>query len=314
MDVTGEKIQKTPAELLQEIEELKAKLKRQDELYERSNMELIQHMVESEKREKQLKRLNALLKTAFLNTVEIIQNLIEIKAPGTKDHLERVAKGVSYISKKVNGHGLEADKIIIAAKIHEIGKIAIPDEILQKDRSELDESEQAMIDRHAILGAACIEEVPNFKGIASILRHLNENMNGSGKPDGLSGDQIPLGSRIIAIVNYFDSIFFLTDRHQTIESALAEVQDNLDVRFDRELFPHLYQYVIENYADAERPKDVKISPQQLKPGMVLSRRLLTASNVVLIPENTTLTEEIIAKVLKHQNIDPVNGGIYVFKG
>ncbi len=303
--------QPTVQELIAENEKLRAKLKRQEELYENSNMELIKWMVESERQAKELRRLNSMLKKTFLDTIEIIQNIIEIKDPGSKDHAQRVARMSHYIAEKVLGKSAEVQKIVIAAKIHEIGKVAIPDVILNKDLEVRTEQELRLYNRYPVLGAACLEEVDRFQDIANIIKHQKEWMNGEGKPDGLSGEDIPLGSRIIAITDNFDTLYFMLQKYDTVAETLNEVQRHLGNRFDSALFPHLYAFVMEHYSNEERPKDRKISLHELKPGMVLSRDLTTVSNVLLLPKGTVFTESIIGKLLKHQNIDPIGGGVYI---
>jgi len=79
-------------ELHEENQRLRAELKQQEKLYEQAHLELIQHMVESERQAKELKRLNSLLTKAYLNTIEIIQRLIELREPGYTEHANRVAE------------------------------------------------------------------------------------------------------------------------------------------------------------------------------------------------------------------------------
>lgn len=291
---------------------LKAQLKRQEELYENSHMELLKWMVESEKQAQELKKLNQLLRKAFLNTIEIIQNIIEIKDPGSKDHSMRVSEVARFIALKMGEKPQEAEKIAVAARIHEIGKIAIPDAILIKNPEELSQMEAKIKDRYPVLGAACVEEIPHFREIAKMIRHQKERYDGTGKPDGLAGEEIPLGSRIIAIVDLFDTVYFQKQKFDSVAQALNFVQQQLDRAMDASLFPHLHAFVMENYSDIKLPEDRKISFQEMEVGMVLSRDLMTISNVLLLPRNTRLTPVLIQKILKHQNIDPIRGGIYVF--
>lgn len=302
---------KSVDQLLEENLELKARLRRQEELYENSNMELLKIMVESERQAKELKKLNSLLKKSFLNTIEIIQNVIEIRDPGSKDHAERVARGAYFIARRLIGKNAEAQKIMIAAKIHEIGKIAIPQEILAQNDLEMSDHDRKLYRRYPILGAACLEEVERFKEVARIIKHQMERFDGRGLPDGLQGEEIPIGSRIIAIADALDTIFFMMQKHNTIVDALNEIQGDLGSKFDGQLFPHLYAFAMESYGVNESPRDRKISFQQLTPGMVLSRDLRTITNALLLPLGTKLTDALIEKLLKHQNIDPINGGIYV---
>lgn len=290
---------------------LKAQLKRQEEMYENSNMELLKWMVESEKKSRQLTKLNAALKKIFLSTVEIVQNIIEIKDPGSKDHSERVSRCSRFLAQKMAVSPTQVELIAIAAKIHELGKVAIPESILQKSDDELDEQDSRILEHYPVLGAACLENIPNFQKIARIIKHQNEYYDGKGKPDGFSGDQIPIGSRIIAIADYFDTIYFMQQEYETAAEALTGLQQHLDTLFDGKIFPHLYAFVIQHYSETEERKDTKIAPHLLRPGMVLARDIISTNNVLLLPQHNELDKKKIEKLLKHQNLDPIQGGIFI---
>ncbi len=299
-------------QLSQENARLKVELRRQKELYENSNMELIKTMVESEQQAKQLKKLNQFIGKAFLNTIQIIQTLIELREPGYLDHSRRVAELSRLIAKKCNCQKNLAEQIHIAARIHEIGKIGIPDSILKSAPEELSEKELQLYSSHNTIGAAVLENIPGFKMVNAIIKHLRENMDGSGQPDGLKGDQIPAGSRILSMVDYFDTLFFINQEAKTPEEALKGVFSKVDTLFDARIFPHLQEVVAEKYSKADRPDDKKIHLSELKEGMVLSRDLKTITNVLLLPKDKKVTRSHLKKIVKYQKIDPIASGVYIY--
>ena len=96
----------------------------------------------------------------------------------------------------------ELDELDRAAQLHDLGKLAVPDEILQKP-GPLDEREWAFVRQHTIVGERILRASPALRSVATVVRASHENWDGSGYPDGLAGEEIPLASRIIRACNAF---------------------------------------------------------------------------------------------------------------
>src|SRR6202042_3212643 len=130
----------------------------------------------------------------------------------------------------------EIEAIRQAAELHDVGKVAIPEAILQKPAS-LDESEGAFMRRHTLIGERIIATAPDLGRAARLVRSSHENYDGSGYPDGLARREIPLGSRIIAVCDAFDAM--TTDRpyRDAIEErgAVAELWRCAGTQFDPEV-------------------------------------------------------------------------------
>ncbi len=89
--------------------------------------------------------------------------------------------------------------------LHDLGKIAVPDRILLKN-GPLNVEERAVIQTHPTIGADLVQELRTLDGVRPIIRHHHERFDGSGYPDGLSGEEIPLGARIMAVVDVYDAL------------------------------------------------------------------------------------------------------------
>lgn len=290
---------------------LKSELKRQQELYEKSHMELIELMVESEQQAQKLKTMHQRISQAFKHTIQIIQLMIDMRQPGYRMHAERVAEHAQAIALKAGVNKIEAQVIAVAARIHEVGKMSIPEVILSKPTEGLTESEINLLRSQHAIGAALLTKIPSFRSVAQVIRHIRENVDGSGRPDGLSGNEIPIGSRIIALVDCFDTRFMLEQTTHNAEEVLQEIEKQLDLVFDRHLFPFLVDRVRGHYQNSYRPREKSIALAQLREGMRLSRDLYTISGVMLLPRGTELTETLIEKIMRYQSIDPVAGGVYI---
>ena len=268
-------------------------------------------MVESEQQAQKLKVMHQRVSQAFKHTIEIIQYIIDMRQPGYRMHAERVAEHAQAIALKVGVSKTEAQVIAIAARIHEVGKMSIPEAILNKPPEGLTENEVNLLRSQHAIGAALLEKIPSFRSVARILRHIRENVDGSGRPDGLSGGDIPVGSRIIALVDCFDTRFMVEQTTHRADDVLASMEQQLDQAFDRQLYAHLTDRVREYYQSSYRPREKSMVLAQVKPGMRLSRDLFTVSGVMLLPRGTELNQALIEKIVRYQSIDPVTGGIYI---
>src|SRR5439155_1588358 len=137
----------------------------------------------------------------------VLANTLESKDVGTQRHANRLV----YLSDAIAGHlGLPADlraAVRYGACLHDIGKVAIPEELLRKP-AQLTDEERAVVRTHPVVGASILEDIETWHDVRLIVRHHHEHYDGAGYPDGLRGTQIPLGARIVSVVDAFDVMRF----------------------------------------------------------------------------------------------------------
>jgi HD-GYP domain-containing protein (c-di-GMP phosphodiesterase class II) len=133
-----------------------------------------------------------------------------------------------------------------AAELHDVGKLGIPDDILTKP-GPLEPGEWGFIRRHPLIGARIIGAAPALSGAAALVRSTHERPDGSGYPDGLSGDQIPLGSRIIAVCDAFTAMTSARPygEQRTVPEAVAELHRGAGTQFDAAVVDALSELVVE---------------------------------------------------------------------
>jgi putative two-component system response regulator len=134
---------------------------------------------------------------------------IEAKDRGTEGHCERLS---AYSARLADLLGLPEEQrqaLVMGGILHDLGKVAVPDSILLKP-GPLSEDEFAVIRQHPVIGEQICAPMKSFRSVLPIIRHHHERMNGSGYPDGLSGEQIPLSARIVQVVDVYDAL--TTDR------------------------------------------------------------------------------------------------------
>lgn len=149
------------------------------------------------------------------------------------EHVERVSALSGIIAAALRAPAYEVRRICLAAKLHDVGKTAIPAAILDKP-GPLDEREWALMRRHPIIGERIVLAVPALAGTAPIIRASHERIDGKGYPDRLTAENIPLGSRIIAVCDAYDAM--TTDRSYRpsigAEAAIRELRANAGSQFD----------------------------------------------------------------------------------
>ena len=154
-------------------------------------------------------QLYAELKETFLNTAEALAAAVEKRDPYTGGHIKRVVEYSMAIARHTVPLLADHEDLRLAAVLHDIGKIGIRDSVLLK-QARLDHDEIAHMREHPLVGEDILEHIEQMKKVRKILRAHHEKWDGTGYPDGLKGENIPVHARIIAIADTFDAI--TTDR------------------------------------------------------------------------------------------------------
>jgi len=137
--------------------------------------------------------------------VESMADVVDSRDPYTGRHSRSVAEHSVRIARQMHLHESEVELIRLAARVHDLGKIAVPDEVLNK-QGRLTEEEFAIMKRHPVTGAEILSKFPEYrKGRELVLAH-HERVDGRGYPRGLVRDQIPLGARVIAVADSWDAM------------------------------------------------------------------------------------------------------------
>lgn len=132
------------------------------------------------------------LEDAFLTTIGVISDAVELQDSYTASHANEVAELAVRVGERLGVEGVELDRLRYGALLHDVGKIGIPAEILRKPGPLTDE-ERGRMDEHTAIGARMLERIPFLAPVAPLVRSAHERHDGGGYPDGLAGDDIPAG-------------------------------------------------------------------------------------------------------------------------
>jgi putative two-component system response regulator len=183
-------------------------------------------------------------RSAHLQTVIMLANVIETRDPYTAGHLERVRCLALNLALALNWNSEEIVILEFGAILHDIGKIIVPSRVLKKT-GPLDDEEWKLMRQHPQVGAKMLEGVDHLKTAIPYVLYHHEWWNGSGYPIGLSGNKIPREGRLLAIVDAFDAMTTNRPYHisMTSKDAIEEIRLNRGIYFDPDLvdvFIHAY--------------------------------------------------------------------------
>lgn len=179
--------------------------------------------------------------------VEKFIKIIAEKSPSTAKHCKRVSKLSLDIGKAYNLSSKHMKDLFISSILHDIGKIDIPDEILNKP-DKLTSKEYEIIKAHCKIGFEFLNKTENFRNISNIVLYHHERYDGKGYPCGLKGKEIPLLSRIITVADSFDAMVSLRPYRRKISTieAVKEIQKNRFTQFDEDIVNTFINTIVQN--------------------------------------------------------------------
>lgn len=186
-----------------------------------------------EERTRHLKKLYHDMQSAYMATVKALAQAIDAKDHYTHSHSEHVTKYAVAVAKEMEFSPRELDVLREACQLHDLGKIGIHDYILSKS-DKLTEKEWDEIRLHSLRGAEILEPLTFLDGVITLVRQHHERYDGTGYPNGLKGEEIELGARIIAVADAFDAMISERPYRKAYskEYAVSKLKENSDTQFD----------------------------------------------------------------------------------
>jgi putative nucleotidyltransferase with HDIG domain len=178
-------------------------------------------------------RLYQDLQDSYLQAIRALANAIEARDKYTAGHTDRVSKLAEQVAKQMGWGKALMDHLRMGCTLHDIGKIGVPDSILNK-AAALDEQEQRLMRCHPEVGLKIIEGINLFKPAVSYIIAHHERYDGQGYPQGLKGEEIPIEGRLLAVVDAFDAILAKRPYRDgaDLEKAVSELISNRGRQFD----------------------------------------------------------------------------------
>lgn len=275
------------------------------------------------------------LKRNFLNSVRVLSGLVELRGGELGSHFvghgRRVADMARAVAQRLGLSEADCQNAMLAGLLHDIGKIGLPDPLLGKPFAGLAGPERARVTTHPAVGENLLMAIDQLKESALAIRHHHEYFDGSGYPDRLAGENIPLIARILTVVNDFDALQLgtLARRRFTQAEAIGLLIDQNGVRYDPQIVKAFAHWLLAKQpalrgkvrlpegegwpvleAEPVEPEvpSVEVKANALQPGMVLARDLIHRDGYLLLAAGFMLEPVTIAHL---RRIESDEGGAVV---
>jgi len=182
-------------------------------------------------------RLYEDLESLFFSTIKSMIEAVDAKDPSTRGHSERVRRYSHIIGQGLNFDSEELKSLELAALLHDVGKIGLPDIILNNEKEYLSENQWELVRMHPEIGVSILSHVAQLKSILPAIGQHHERFDGQGYPNGIDGENITLFARIIAVADSFDAMT-MNRTYRTrfsLDKALKELRQNSGSQFDPQL-------------------------------------------------------------------------------
>lgn len=173
------------------------------------------------------------IRDLFFGSVSALSQAIDAKDGFTRGHADRVSRIAGALAREMGVNEKEIEQIELAGMLHDIGKIGVQDRILMKP-TRLDDEERELMKRHTLYGASILEPSTALRPLVPIVLHHHENYDGSGYPEGLKGEDIPLGSRILIVADAYEAMTSDRVYRKAIghERAMEQLNTYKGIQFD----------------------------------------------------------------------------------
>lgn len=261
-----------------------------------------------EEREK-LAIANKRLEKSFEDLLKLLLDVLEIRVPGASARAQ-VAKSISdSIADKMALDVQEKRTFGYASLLHEVGKIGLPDEILEKNYVDMNTEEREKYNQYPIIGERLVYSIKDLEEASVIISRCLENYDGSGVPWKLRENEILLGGRILRAIVFQEELF---KAGFSAERVMEETRNVMHKYLDPSVAKLLLDFIRESDSNFFLDKQM-LFVHQLKPGMAIAEDIYTSKGVKLLPEGTVLTERSIERLHDYTRTDPVIGWIYVLR-
>jgi putative nucleotidyltransferase with HDIG domain len=241
-------------ELIREIERLRAELEEREHEAAAKERQLERYAADLRETFKQERARSQELSRSYMATVRALSNAVEARDAYTGKHAERVTAYGLAIARATDRSLALMPQLEFGFLLHDIGKVAIPDAILYKSGA-LSPEERALMAQHPVIGAAIVRGIDFLSDAVQVVRSHHERWDGSGYPDGLAGEEIPLAARLFAVADVLDAL--TTDRPYRPASPLSEARAMIEAAAGSHFDPQ----VVETFRSIDDETFLRIGAQ-----------------------------------------------------
>lgn len=283
--------------LTREKERLEALTQQQNLSLKKLNAGLEEQVAE---RTRDLSVAHDKLKKSYLTSIKAFSNLIELRGGTLVGHARRVADLARRTAQAMSMSEADQKELFIAGLLHDIGHIGLSDALLGRPVPRMSEEDLLQYRKHPAMGEQALIALDDMQAVATLIRAHHERYDGKGFPDGLAGQAIPLGARILAVADTFDDLQTGHLGGQGVGEAEARtlIARGRGTQFDPEVLDVFLQVALKATPDADKP--LAVPTAELLPGMVLAKELVSREGMLLLAVGHVLSDELIQRLRSYE--------------
>lgn len=271
-----------------------------------------QRTAELKKAHDELLVFNDKLKLNFLTSIKVFSGLIEMRGGVLSGHSRRVAELARRIAGRLGLDSRETQEVFIAGLLHNIGKIGFSDELLSLPVSLMNGDQLSLYRKYPVRGEELLMPLEDLRAAATLVRSHQERFDGAGFPDGLSGFNVPMGARILAVASDYDNLQIGTfaQRRLRPDEAAVLIAQGSGKRYDPSV-ASIFGEILSGKVTREAVQEESLAPTRLRPGMVTSRDLVTRDGFLLLSADHVLTDRLIQQLTDFEMSSRTTLTVYV---
>ena len=253
------------------------------------------------------------LKQTYSGMISAFSGLVELRGQKMQQHARNVTELAIAAAREYGLMPEEIEVIRTAALLHDIGEIGLPENVLGKSQDYMTKDELNIYSQHPVRGQMAIDSIADLRPAGILIRNHHENFNGTGFPDKLAGENIPIGARILAYADQLDKA--VTSGGDTAEQALTRVELGLSIKLDpglQKVFRKIarYAYFTMPEIDPNATVELELRPEELRNGMILTKDIISGTGMMLLNKGVTLDAVKIEAIQRYYQLDPPLHGVF----
>lgn len=255
------------------------------------------------------------LKKSFIASIGVFSNLMEMRQSKLVGHARRVADLSRALAQHMEMNDAEVQNVFIAALLHDVGKMGLPDYLLEKPFSSMTSEERMEVIKHPVRGESALMSLEELHGALKYIRGHHERFDGLGYPDKLQGLTIPLGARILTLANDYDAaqLGTLFNKRMTQSEAQTFIQEGRGNRYDPAVVDAFLVKMAKQVNEAATSmSEIMLASGKLQAGMTLSRSMKSNDGNLLLSKGYVLSAQVIKRIKKFEQIEKKMFSIWVY--
>ncbi len=241
------------------------------------------------------------LKSNFLTMVKVCANMVEMRC-GLPGHSARIGELAKQLGAAIGMSDYACGELLMAGLLHGIGKLFLPDALLKTPIAKMQPQEAKLYHLHPLHGQMALSPVSQLASVAAMIRHQYERFDGRGGPDGLAGESIPMGARILALARDVEDLRIGAIAPQKMSDAqiLSTVRSQSGIRYDPAIAGKYIELVASHAELSPEGVPDSVDASHLKEGMKLAEDLRTSRGTLLMTKGKVLSSDQIAQIRRFE--------------